>query len=118
MAIYRCKLGYELSGDERRHCQTDGTWGPSPAPTCQRESSLYSSVIICYFTAISCGNPPTPDPNGSVESTGTILRNTATYSCNDGFFLEGTMTIYCQNDGTWSDDAPKCIRMYFHIIIL
>ena len=74
-------------------------------------------IILCYFTAIDCGNPPSPDPNGSVESTGTILRNTANYSCNDGYVLEGSMTIYCQNDGTWSDDAPKCIRMYFHIII-
>ena len=117
VAIYRCKLGFELSGNDRRHCQTDGTWGPSPAPTCERKSISIQFCNNKLFSAIDCGNPPSPDANGSVVNTGTSLGDTATYSCNDGFFLEGTTTIYCQNDGTWSDDAPKCNRqfvLYFH----
>ena len=73
-----------------------------------------SNINYNYFvnTAISCGNPPTPDPNGNVVSTGTSLGDTATYYCNDGFVLEGTKTIYCQNNGKWSDDAPKCNREF------
>ena len=36
VAIYRCKLGYELSSDDRRYCGTDGHWSGT-APTCQRK---------------------------------------------------------------------------------
>ncbi len=37
----------------------------------------------------------------------------ATYSCNDGFFLEGSEIINCDGDGSsvngeWADDPPQC----------
>ena len=36
--------------------------------------------------------------------------DTATYMCDDGFYLKGSMTRICQSNGTWSDEAPMCIR--------
>ena len=36
VALYRCKLGYQLSSDDERTCQTDGHWSGT-APTCQRK---------------------------------------------------------------------------------
>ena len=64
-----------------------------------------------FITAISCPPQPKPDPNGSIKSTeGTSLRDKTVYACNAGYTLEGSETIYCQNDGTYSDKAPICKR--------
>ena len=79
---------------------------------------VHVSLNYCYdnskiVTAIDCGPQPTPDPNGKIESTqGTSLGDQTTYACNPGFFLKGTKTIYCQNDGKYSDDAPLCKRKF------
>ena len=45
-----------------------------------------------------------------MDLTGTIVDSTATYSCNDGFTLEGQSTRTCQDDGEWSGSAPTCER--------
>ena len=67
--------------------------------------------MCIHYTAISCGPQPAPDPNGKIESTeGTSLGDKTTYSCNTGYYLVGTETIYCQNDKSYSDGAPKCQR--------
>ncbi|XP_019850306.1 PREDICTED: sushi, von Willebrand factor type A, EGF and pentraxin domain-containing protein 1-like isoform X2 [Amphimedon queenslandica] len=93
VAIYRCKLGFELSSKDRRRCQANGHWSGS-APTCNE---------------ISCGEPPAPNENSQIASSeGTSLGDRTTYTCSTGFFAVGTTTIYCQNDGTYSDDAPIC----------
>ena len=36
VALYRCKLGYQLSSDDERTCQDNGQWSES-APTCDRK---------------------------------------------------------------------------------
>ena len=37
--------------------------------------------------------------------------DTCTYSCNDGFGLQGgSATRICQNDETWSGSIPRCRR--------
>ena len=64
-----------------------------------------------HIVAIDCGPQPTPDPNGKIGATqGTSLKAQTIYECNPGYTLEGTKTIYCQNNGEYSDDAPKCKR--------
>ena len=45
-----------------------------------------------------------------MDLTGTVVDSTATYSCNDGFTLEGQSTRTCQDDGEWSGSAPTCER--------
>ncbi len=60
-------------------------------------------------TAVDCMNLLNPR-DGSVSLTGTIFTSVATYSCNDGFSLNGRVTRMCQADGTWSEDAPTCER--------
>ena len=51
------------------------------------------------------------DPeNGMVMMTGNSVGDTATYSCNDGFSLNGVdMVVTCQDDGEWSDPPPICV---------
>ena len=31
-----------------------------------------------------------------------------TFSCNDGYVLNGSITITCLNNGTWSSTEPSC----------
>ena len=40
--------------------------------------------------------------------SGTTFTSTATYSCNDGYTLEGVTTRTCLASGSWSDSAPTC----------
>ncbi len=46
---------------------------------------------------------------------------TATYSCNDGFFLEGNTVRNCEGDGSrrtglWDGTAPVCTGMCTHLM--
>lgn len=110
MAIYKCRLGYYLNGKERRYCQANRKWSGSP-PSCESKyikqlNSVFSTIII----GRDCGPPPPPDPKGNIIIRGTKLRDPASYSCLHGYILEGSRTVYCQADGTWSDKAPICKR--------
>ena len=46
--------------------------------------------------------------NGMVVVTGNSVGDTATYTCDPGFELEGAPTRTCQSDGTWSGIPPVC----------
>ena len=44
-----------------------------------------------------------------VTPTARTVNLTAEYTCNDGYKLEkGDVKRTCQNDGTWSGEAPEC----------
>ena len=112
MAFYRCKLGFVLNGAEKRTCEADGDWNPD-APTCERMViiSKLTNCSLLSISAIDCGPQPEADTNGRVVSTeGTSLGDETVYACNAGFTPQGSTTVYCQNDGTYSDTAPSCIR--------
>ena len=67
--------------------------------------SLLISTALC---------PDLSDPaNGMVTVMGTSVGDTASYTCNDGFELIGSMSVTCTNDGTWSDEPPMCRRKQF-----
>ena len=47
--------------------------------------------------------------NGQVNhSAGTTFGQTATYSCDTGYTLEGNSTRTCQANGMWSGSEPTC----------
>lgn len=50
-----------------------------------------------------------PPLNGDVSLSGTLERDTAVYSCNEGYTLEVGDTIrMCTSDGEWSGTEPVC----------
>ena len=59
---------------------------------------------------MDCGDLDEPE-NGEVSLTGTTLGSKATYSCDDGYVLEGESRRDCQSNGKWSGKAPTCERM-------
>ena len=57
---------------------------------------------------IDCGALPAPG-NGTVDlSQGSLLGAVATYSCNSTFRLIGMNSRECQENETWSGEAPTC----------
>lgn len=57
---------------------------------------------------VDCGNLQNPD-FGTVVLTGTTFGSTATYSCQNGYLLQGRTTRFCQASGDWSGEAPTCV---------
>ena len=65
--------------------------------------------IYFFIFAVQCSNLTNPS-NGQVDtSNGTLIGDTATYSCNAGYTLIGVEERYCKFDGSWSDSAPQCL---------
>ena len=42
--------------------------------------------------------------------TGISVGDTATYTCDEGYELIGSMNVTCTDSGTWSDEPPICRR--------
>lgn len=49
--------------------------------------------------------------NGDVSLTGTAFQDTATYTCDEGYVLNGDETRECLSTGSWSGEEPVCDRM-------
>ncbi|XP_053397800.1 neurogenic locus notch homolog protein 1-like isoform X1 [Mercenaria mercenaria] len=95
-AGFSCDTGYTLMGVSSRICQASGSWSGTSDPYCQIND---------------CGILNNPD-NGNVDiQAGTTYGQTATYSCDAGFELNGVLQRNCQPDGTWSTAAPTCDRL-------
>ncbi|CAH1263509.1 CSMD3 [Branchiostoma lanceolatum] len=87
-----CNSGFDLVGSSDRTCQADGTWS-GIQPVCNRTE---------------CPDPVAP-AHGSVMA-GTFYGDTATYSCQNGYEIDGTAIRTCQADQTWSGMDPTCTR--------
>ena len=48
--------------------------------------------------------------NGNLVLSGNTFGETASYTCNTGFTLEGDPTLTCDGDGQWSRSSPVCNR--------
>ncbi|XP_066283044.1 sushi, von Willebrand factor type A, EGF and pentraxin domain-containing protein 1-like [Branchiostoma lanceolatum] len=87
-----CNSGFDLVGSSDRTCQADGTWS-GIQPVCNRTK---------------CPDLVAP-AHGSVTA-GTLYGDTATYSCQSGYEIDGTAIRTCQADQTWSGMDPTCTR--------
>ncbi|XP_077994366.1 uncharacterized protein LOC144448087 [Glandiceps talaboti] len=88
-----CDKGYDLSSTHHSiECQQDGSWDDT-FPTCE---------------ATTCGDPGYVDNADRNESQFTYL-DTVTYTCTDGFYINGSDTITCTHTGRWTA-KPLCIQ--------
>nr|XP_057922474.1 sushi, von Willebrand factor type A, EGF and pentraxin domain-containing protein 1 isoform X2 [Doryrhamphus excisus] len=88
---YRCHKGYDLTTPTRLVCQEDGSWNGT-APSC---------------VPAECVTPPTPE-HGQVNVTDTSLGSTVTYTCKEGYELEGDPVRQCLSGQLWTKDPPVC----------
>ena len=69
---------------------------------------MHVYMMDFFFVAVDCGTLNAP-VNGQVShSAGTVFGQTATYSCDIGYYLIGDSTRTCQAMGVWSGSAPTC----------
>ncbi|XP_077973714.1 sushi, von Willebrand factor type A, EGF and pentraxin domain-containing protein 1-like isoform X2 [Styela clava] len=95
--IYRPLKGYEFSASSETEfisisCMENGRSDIIDLPNC---------------APVSCGIPPTP-LNGRFNATGLTYQQTATYSCEAGYELDGLGVIKCLSTREWSPRAPGC----------
>uniref|UniRef100_A0A8C2X8M0 Sushi, von Willebrand factor type A, EGF and pentraxin domain-containing protein 1 n=1 Tax=Cyclopterus lumpus TaxID=8103 RepID=A0A8C2X8M0_CYCLU len=88
---YRCHKGYDITSPTRLVCQEDGGWNGT-APSC---------------VPAECETPPGPE-HGWVNVTDTSLGSTVTYTCEDGYELEGEPVRQCVSGRLWTNSAPVC----------
>ena len=79
-------------------------------------------LLFTAATLTSCLKPfphsvnvcPTlvPPANGNLVLSGNTVGETANYTCNTGFILEGDPTLTCGGDGQWIGNPPVCNRKY------
>ena len=83
-------------------------------PTCSNGQCMYScnaGYRPPNCDPIECGELPAP-ANGRVAlSNGTRFGSRGTYTCNQGFELEGAASRMCESSGSWSGSAPTCMRV-------
>ena len=60
-----------------------------------------------HFSVSMCSNLEPPQ-NGNIVTTSTQFGGKATYSCTEGYQLEGDEVRTCQANGFWSGSAPFC----------
>nr|XP_039270425.1 uncharacterized protein LOC120345097 [Styela clava] len=66
--------------------------------------------MSCFNKEAECETLPEKIDNGDVKYTSTVYGSIATYSCNDGFSLQGDEQTVCQSDRKWSGKPPKCVN--------
>jgi CUB/sushi domain-containing protein len=93
---FSCRLGYVLEDPQMSAltCADDGQWDEQKIPVCQ---------------PIRCPDVQVPK-HGTVSGTSSILDSRITFSCQEGYQLNGEEQITCRPDGTWSHPAmPVCV---------
>lgn len=63
-----------------------------------------------------CGTPPDVTNGAYTPPAATTEGSTVTYSCTNGYLMEGTSTATCQSNGEWAT-PPTCTGMQLKEII-
>uniref|UniRef100_A0A7N4NKD5 E-selectin n=1 Tax=Sarcophilus harrisii TaxID=9305 RepID=A0A7N4NKD5_SARHA len=94
--VFDCDSGFELTGSKRLHCNSSGKWDMEK-PMCQ---------------AMKC-NAPSQLPNGSVNCVHSPIgdftyQSICSFSCEEGFKLQGSPQLECTAQGQWTQQFPTC----------
>ncbi|XP_078663210.1 E-selectin-like [Branchiostoma floridae x Branchiostoma belcheri] len=88
---FRCHAGYNLVGPSTLTCLENGTWDGNP-PTCE--------VVQCPVLAA---------PENGEKTGGNSYQDVVTFTCDPGYVLDGSSSLTCGADATWSGVVPDCI---------
>ncbi|XP_035691422.1 CUB and sushi domain-containing protein 1-like [Branchiostoma floridae] len=100
MVIFSCVLGYELEGSATLACQVDATWSGS-VPTCTR---------------VQCPLLPAPT-DGEKTGSSYFYQDVVGFSCDTGYEMDGSSSLTCQADKTWTADSPTCNRVKCPVLV-
>ena len=69
---------------------------------------LMSIICFCFSTEeVACPQLVAP-VNGDVTTGSLSVNSIATYSCDEGYFINGPTTRTCGEDGAWIEPEPSC----------
>ena len=66
---------------------------------------------------VTCGDPGTPS-NGQRQLSGQNFGTEVTYTCDEGYELEGSRRRTCEARGEWSGELPQCKSTYVSYVTL
>ncbi|XP_051732013.1 P-selectin-like isoform X6 [Ctenopharyngodon idella] len=89
---YSCEEGYQLNGSSTTRCTSTTEWSSKP-PTCE--------LLHC---------PALDSPvNGELSCTSSFSYGSkCSFSCEEGFLLQGASEISCTKMAKWSQEPPHC----------
>ncbi|RLV96975.1 hypothetical protein DV515_00012259 [Chloebia gouldiae] len=96
---YTCNPGYFLVGNAAVSCRASGNWS-QPRPRCEG--------TVCINPVVANGRRVVG--HGLLSAPGQTL----TFRCHDGYSLQGSASVSCQEDGSWQPPAPVCDRALPH----
>lgn len=96
VVTYRCERGYVVQGGGMRTCSLTGNWTNDP-PSCKY---------------VDCGQPENIE-HGTwrLLSNETFYTAQVAYECPENWKLDGRLRRFCQENGTWAGETPKCIEV-------
>ncbi|XP_044158347.1 L-selectin-like [Bufo gargarizans] len=93
---FTCEVGFQLKGSNSLFCQSSGEWS-EPTPQC---------------IAVSCMSLQSPE-HGKVNCSYAFgeyrYKSICNITCEEGFDLQGSTSLLCQNTGEWSESTPICL---------
>ncbi|XP_053383788.1 sushi, von Willebrand factor type A, EGF and pentraxin domain-containing protein 1-like [Mercenaria mercenaria] len=89
-----CKPGYRAIGKADIVCLDDPTW----------DRPQWS---VPDFQCVPCGDTPVVD-HATCNDGDNLLGSRRTYTCENGYVLEGTPAITCQDNASWSIPQFRC----------
>lgn len=103
---FSCDHGYELLGNERILCSSDGKWDGS-FPVCRPVQCPNPGLVAHSIISLKKANFKA---HAQVYQYGDILS----YECRKGYVFSktnNTIERHCLADGTWSGKPPVCSRI-------
>ncbi|KAM3616945.1 uncharacterized protein V6R79_000095 [Siganus canaliculatus] len=99
----QCDEGFTLKGIDFMVCKKTGWTGDLPSCEVQTEESKKREEVTCSVPAVA--NAQSSDGGLPVYRVG----ESATFTCIEGFQLDGTQQITCGPDGQWQTPPPQCL---------
>ncbi|CAH1240004.1 SVEP1 [Branchiostoma lanceolatum] len=98
----QCNYGYKmLRGTPERTCHANKTWSGDPV-ICQR--------IECPGLAQPSDGQRACVTSDGQQATGTFpYETTCTFTCNQGYTLQGSKVRRCLQEGKWDGSKAKCL---------
>ncbi|XP_033103818.1 sushi, von Willebrand factor type A, EGF and pentraxin domain-containing protein 1-like, partial [Anneissia japonica] len=97
---FTCDPGFDLNGQKQIKCLKSTKNWATEFPTCE--------------IGVRCPTIPTTLLNGfvQIEPGEMVVGKQVTFTCRRGYYLPkfSQRLIECQQDGTWTDDVPECVK--------
>eukprot|EP00066_Takifugu_rubripes_P013973 XP_011603239.1 PREDICTED: sushi domain-containing protein 2 [Takifugu rubripes] len=98
------------SGEGSQFCRYDILVGRSPSMGNASRASFQSHISLMKALApvAACGYVAAP-ANGEKLGVSYVQGAKLTFSCNDGYTLQGSQDRVCQENGQWSGEMAQCV---------